>query len=145
MTKYVLGRILRGIGSVIIVVAVVMVLIYSCLDRNLIFANDPVFSKQKSNAQEVYKMQQWEYYGYVDYVPYGDYLSRLGLEEAVYEQAVKLGNRPQQDSAAAAEYIGKFTAQYEAEGYTVVRLNAKTRGNTQSYLDGGAPECKDQR
>lgn len=139
MASYILGRIVRGVLSVVIVVAVVMVLIYSCLDRNLIFANDPVFSKQKSNAQEVYKMQQWENYGYVDYVPYGEYLSGLSLEGNVYEQAVKLGNRPQQDSATAADYIARFTRDYEAKGYTVVRLNGKLRGNTQTYLDGGEP------
>ena len=60
MTRYLLGRILRALLSVVIVTAVVMVLIYACLDRNLIFANDPVFSKFKSNAQDVYKMQQLE-------------------------------------------------------------------------------------
>lgn len=139
MTKYVLGRVLRGVLSVIIVVAVVMVLIYSCLDRNLIFANDPVFSKHKSNAQEVYKMQQWEYYGYVDYVPYGDYLGQLQLDGAVYDQAIKLGDRPQQDSSVAADYIARFTARYEEEGYTVVRLNGRKKGNTPNYLDGGEP------
>ena len=139
MAKYLLSRVLRGIGSVIIVVGIVMVLIYSCLDRNLIFANDPVFSKQKSNAQEVYKMQQWEYYGYVDYVPYGEYLNQLKLGQSEYEQAVKIGDRPQLDSPTAAKYIEQFTAQYEAEGYTVVRLNGKTKGNSQTYLDGGEP------
>lgn len=139
MAKYLLGRVLRAIFSVIIVVGVVMALIYSCLDRNLIFANDPVFSKQKSNAQEVYKMQQWEYYGYVDYVPYGDYLGQLELSGTEYEQAVKLGDRPLLDSPTAAEYIAQFTARYEVDGYTVVRLNGQKRGNTQNYLDGGEP------
>lgn len=146
MIRYVSMRLLRGLLSVVLVVAVVMVLIYSCLDRNLIFANDPVFSKQKSNAQEVYKMQQWEYYGYVDYVPYGDYLAGLGLDGAVYEQAVKLGDRPQLDSTVAADYIARFTEQYEAQGYSVVRLSGKKKGNTANYLDGGEPRlyaCKD--
>ena len=32
MAKYLLSRVLRGIVSVIIVVGIVMVLIYSCLD-----------------------------------------------------------------------------------------------------------------
>lgn len=133
MARYLLGRIVRGMLSVIVVVAVVMVLIYSCLDRNLIFANDPVFSKHKSNAQEVYKMQQWEYYGYVDFVPYEDYLSQQGLG------VLPLSDRPAQDSAAAAEVIAEFTAQYEAQGYTVVRLSGKKKGNTGTYLDGGEP------
>lgn len=139
MASYLMGRIFRGILSVIIVVAVVMALIYSCLDRNLIFANDPVFSKYKSNAQEVYKMQQWEYYGYVDFVPYEEALAQLELSQSQFDEAVKLGDRPQADSPAAAEQIARFTERYEAEGYTVVRLTGKKKGNTASYLDGGEP------
>lgn len=139
MARYLLGRILRGLLSVVIVTAVVMVLIYSCLDRNLIFANDPVFSKFKSNAQDVYKMQQWENYGYVDFVSYEEYLAEQNLSEAEYAQAAGLGDNPNADNAVTAEYIEAFTARYQEEGYTVVRLSGKKKGNTQSYLDGGEP------
>ncbi len=143
MTKYLLSRLLRAVVSVVIVVGVVMVLIYSCLDRNLIFANDPVFSKQKSNAKEVYKMQQWEYYGYVDYIPYADYLQGLlgagQITPDQYISAITVGNRPQQDSPATAEYVKQFTQEQEAQGYTVVRLEGKTRGGSNKYLDGGEP------
>lgn len=146
MAKYVLGRALRGLLSVIIVVAVVMVLIYSCLDRNLVFANDPVFSKHKSNAQEVYKMRKWEEFGYLDYVSYEEYLSGQVTDPQVYEQAVKLGDVSVADNPVAAEYITRFTAEYEKDGYTVVRLNGKKKGNTTNYLEGGEPRlyaCKD--
>lgn len=139
MARYLLGRIFRGLLSVVIVTAVVMVLIYSCLDRNLIFANDPVFSKFKSNAQDVYKMQQWENYGYVDYVPYEEYLATLGLSAEQYAQAAALGDRPNTDNPAAAAQIEGFSARYSREGYTIVRLSGKKKGNTQSYLDGGEP------
>lgn len=143
MIKYLLSRLLRGVVSVIIVVGVVMVLIYSCLDRNLIFANDPVFSKHKNNAQEVYKMQQWEYYGYVDYIPYTDFLQGLlGAGEITREQydaAIQFGNKPNQDSPAVAAFVQRFTREQEAEGYTVVRLEGKTRGGSNKYLDGGEP------
>lgn len=143
MTKYLLSRLLRAVVSVVIVVGVVMVLIYSCLDRNLIFANDPVFSKQKSNAKEVYKMQQWEYYGYVDYVPYAQYMQGLlgtgQITQEQYTQAMNFGDRPQQDSPAAAKYIERFTREQESQGYTVVRLEGKKRGGSNKYLDGGEP------
>ena len=138
MARYLLGRILRAVLSVVIVTAVVMVLIYSCLDRNLIFANDPVFSKIKSNAQDVYKMQQWENYGYVDFVAYEEYLAGQNLSETDYAQAA-IADRPAGDTPTAAAQVANFTAQYEAEGYTVVRLTGKRKGNTQSYLDGGEP------
>jgi oligopeptide transport system permease protein len=134
-----MGRVARGLLSVIIVVAVVMVLIYSCLDRNLIFANDPVFAKHKSNAQQIYKMQQWERYGYVKLKTYAQYLSGLGLEQAEHDAAAQLGDGPEVDNPTAAAHIAAFTAESEAEGYTVVRLRGKRKGNTASYLDGGEP------
>ena len=59
MLKYLTGRALKGLFSAILVTLIVMVMIYGLLDRNLIFADDPVYSRQKNNAQEVYKMQQW--------------------------------------------------------------------------------------
>ena len=77
MTSYLLKRILRSLLSVFIVVGIVMVMIYSMLDRKLIFAQDPSWTRMKSNAKVVYEMQQWEGFGYVDYVPYTDYLMEL--------------------------------------------------------------------
>lgn len=143
MAKYLIGRILKGILSVIIVTGIVMVLIYSCLDRNLIFANDPVYSRQKNNAQEVYKMQQWERYGYLDYVPYGDYLSGLlkagKINAETYAAAISFGDTPRQDSATAAQFVKQFTQHFESDGYTVVRLGAKKRGAAGKYQDGGEP------
>ena len=72
MLKYLLKRLLHGLISVIIVVAIVMVLIYSLLDRNLVFSSDSVYSKTQNNAKIVYKYSKWEEYGYLDYVTYSD-------------------------------------------------------------------------
>ena len=83
MTKYLINRILRSLVSIIIVVGVVMVMIYSALDRNLIFANDAQYTKVQNNAKEVYRLQQWEKYGYVDYIPFADYLKELLYAEQI--------------------------------------------------------------
>ena len=144
MTKYLLNRIIRGLFSVVIVVIVVMVMIYSCLDRTLIFAKDPVWSKMKSNTKETYQMQQWEKYGYVDYVPYADYLTELlkrgEIDQDTYNTVVKFGNTAEKDSAEVAEYVQKFTEYYESKGYQVSRLPAKMKGNTAKYQEGGEPK-----
>ena len=50
MPKYLINRILRSLVSVVIVVGVIMTMIYSFLDKQSIFATDPVFTKQKSNG-----------------------------------------------------------------------------------------------
>ncbi len=131
MGKYYFSRILRGILSVVIVAGIVMALTYACLDRNLIFAQDSVYARQRGNARQIYMMQQWENYGYVDYVTFADYLKEQGMAYS------PLGDRAEKDSPQTAKLVEQFTAHYEELGYTVTRLNARTRG--QKYQEGGEP------
>ena len=77
MKKYLLRRILHGLVSIFLVVAIVMIMIYSWLDREVIFASDPQFSKMSNNQQVVYKYRNWQNYGYVDFLQYSDYLQML--------------------------------------------------------------------
>jgi len=143
MTKYLISRILRALFSIIIVVAVIMTMIYSFLDKKQIFAADPVYTKQKGNAQKVYQMQQWEQFGYLDYVPYADFLleeqkaGNLSAEE--YKTAATLGKEASSDNDTAAEYVKKFTELYKSKGYEVIRLKGDTKGNTKKYKEGGEP------
>jgi len=145
MTKYLLGRILRGFISVVIVVAVVMLLIYTCLDRNLVFATDTIYQKQKSNNKEVYKMQTWEKYGYLDYVPYTDYLKEVAAKEGwTLEQHAAVSSiggavDGSLDKPETAEMIDKFEKQYEERGYNIVRLPGDYMPGTKKYKDGGQP------
>lgn len=143
MTKYLLSRLLRGLFSVIVVVAIVMLLIYSGLDRNQIFASDPNYSHLKLNAKEQYKLQQWEKYGYLDYVPYADYLKELvasgEITQEKYSEVVTFGKTAENDTEAVAEYVSKFTEYYEAQGYTVQRVEGTTLPNSNKYKEGGQP------
>ena len=141
MTKYLINRILRGLLSVVAVVAIVMLLIYTLMNRDQIFAQDSVFSHMKSNARETYKMQQWEKYGYLDYVPYADYLKTLlqsgEISQEIYDQAVTLGDKAGEDGSLVAQYVEKFTNYYEEQGYDVERLPADKLKN--KYKEGGRP------
>ena len=143
MTKYLINRILRSLVSVMIVVGIVMVLIYSALDRNLVFAADPNYNHVKSNGKEVYMMQQWEKYGYLDYVPYGDWLKGLlksgESDQETYDVVSKFGNNAEACSDEAAVFVDRFTKDMEADGYKVIRLDAKMKGKTKKYADGGEP------
>lgn len=145
MTKYLIQRIAKALLSVIIVVGVVMVMIYSFLNKQSIFATDPVFTKQKSNAKEVYMMQQWELFGYLDYVPFSEFLlaeQRAGnLNPEDYSATAKLGNKADgsDDSEMTAQYVDKFMEKYEKEGYEIVRLKGDMQGRTKKYKDGGEP------
>ena len=60
-----------------IVVALVMIMIYTMLDRNLVFAGDTKYSHTSNNARVAYKYSKWEDYGYLDYVTYSDWLNEL--------------------------------------------------------------------
>ena len=145
MTRYLIGRILRGLISVVIVVAVVMLLIYTCLDRSLIFATDGVYQKQKSNNREIYKMQTWEKYGYLDYVPYTDYIGELAasegwtIEEQTSVSTIGAAEDGSEDTSATAEMIAKFESEYESRGYKIVRLPGNYMPGTKKYKEGGQP------
>ena len=139
MTKYLINRILRSIVSVFLVVALVMVLIYSLMDRNLIFAQDPLYSKQSNNQKEAYKYRKWEEYGYLDYVPYAEWLGELvkkgELTDEERSAVSKFGVKAADDKPEVAEMVAKFTDYYQSKGYTVVRLDGLKNGK--KYKPGG--------
>lgn len=109
MGKYLVKRLLHGIVSIVIVVGIVMVMIYSLLDRRAIFAQDPVWSKQQGNQKTTYEYQKWENYGYLDYVTYGDYLQTLvssgEITEEVRTDAANIGRTADKDPETAAQYV----------------------------------------
>ena len=144
MTKYLVKRLLHGAFSICVVVALVMIMIYGMLDRNLVFAQDMVYSHQANNSKTVYRYQKWEEYGYLDYVTFADYLLALKqsgeIDEDTRAAAVSLGNDSSKDSAVTARFVARFIAYYEAHGYTVERLNAVMQGKTARYATGGQPQ-----
>ena len=142
MTKYILRRLLHGLISIFIVVAIVMVMIYSMIDRKQIFANDPQYTKVSNNQQTVYMYRMYKDYGYVDLVMYADYLIGLvesgDITEETRAEAVSIARKSEKDSEIVAEYVEKFRQEYESQGYTVVRLDAITNRN--KLAPGGAQQ-----
>ena len=143
MTKYLINRILRALCSIVIVVGVIMVMVYTFLDKESIFATDPVYSKQRVNGRETYMMQQWENFGYLDYVPFSDYmkaeLNAGNIDQETYDKAVKLGKTADQDSEETAKFVQAFTEEYESEGYEITRLDGEYKPRTKKYKEGGDP------
>lgn len=145
MLKYLLKRLLHGLVSIFIVIGIVMVLIYSLLDKNMIFQNDSVYSKQQNNIKEVYKYTKWEQYGYLDYVSYSEYLNNClkdgSLLQENYDLVSTFGDTESADSKLTElnqEWINKFKTYYEKKGYTVVRLNTIYRGS--NIANGGTKQ-----
>ena len=140
MAKYLFKRLLHGLVSIIIVVAIVMIMIYSMLDRNLIFAQDSTYSHMANNSKVTYRFQKWEEYGYLDYVTYSDYLNQLVKEGTIDEdtrsKAVALNRKQANDSDIVKEYTEKFRSFYESQGYKVERLDAVMMGG-RKIANGG--------
>ncbi|MBR0207800.1 MAG: ABC transporter permease [Oscillospiraceae bacterium] len=140
MTKYVLRRILHGAISTIIVVALAMLLIYSLMNRQLIFQSDALYPKKLNNDKTSYMYSKWEQYGYLDYVPYSDYLIALkndgDIDDATYAKATY----PRTGNVVADEvvkYTTQFKEHYQSEGYEIVELEAVHYGSGSKIADGG--------
>ncbi|MBP3720206.1 MAG: ABC transporter permease [Clostridia bacterium] len=142
MTKYLLRRIFHGLVSVVIVVAIVMILIYSCLDRQLVFAQDPTYTQLGNNQKTVYQYRKWEDYGYIDYVPYADWLQSVAVSENLTQEQISaysaIGQKAEKDSEEVAAWVARFTEEYESRGYTVMRLDAKM--SKKKVAPGGQPQ-----
>ena len=68
MAKYIWGRILRSIFSILAVLCIVVVLIYTLIPRNKMFEEDQAFQKLKGNQRISYQYNIWEQLDYLDFV-----------------------------------------------------------------------------
>ena len=143
MLKYLIKRILYGMAAVCVVVAIVMTMIYTMLDRTRVFAQDPIYNKQVSNQRVVYRNTKWEEFGYLDYVPYTDYMQELvkrgEIDEETRAVAAVIGRTAEDDSPETAQFVEQFTKEYEAKGYTVTRLDADV--NKRGKLANGGQQA----
>ncbi len=132
MVKYLLKRLLHGLISVVIVVTIVMILIFSLMKRDLIFRTDMQYRKLQENQKMTYKYEQWERYGYLDYISYGEYLNTLvdggEITKETRDEAAQLGATVSDDSDVTASYVKKFTETYESRGYEVIRSDRTASG-----------------
>jgi oligopeptide transport system permease protein len=143
MGKYVLRRLFHGLISAFVVVAIVMIMIYTLLDKQLIFAADNVYKNYGNNEKVAYQYRKWEEYGYLDYLTYTDYLSLLvekgEIDEETKTSVASIGKKPENDKKETAEYVEKFNEYCAANNYTVVRLNA-IMVSPKKYANGGAQQ-----
>ena len=75
MKKYLLKRILFSIFSLLVVVMVVMLLVYSCIERSVIFQTDDTWNKKGNNDRIIYEYNQYQKYGYLTYTDYSAFLA----------------------------------------------------------------------
>ena len=152
MVKYILKRLGLGLLSACIATIIVMVLVFSLIDKENIFAADANYTKKRNNQKETYMYERWAEFNYVDFVSFNDFLNyeikdgNLTLENK--SEAKKFGKEnfttdgsylAPDDSDLCKEYVKKFVNTYEPQGYTIRRLNPVYA--TKKRLDtGGEPD-----
>ena len=75
MKRYLLKRIGLSIVSMIIVIFIVVFLIYRVIDKESIFNQDINYSKLSGNTRELYRYNQFQNSGYLEYENFSGYLA----------------------------------------------------------------------
>ena len=137
-----LGRILFSIFSLIVVVMVVMLLVYSLIDRKVIFQSDDIWNKKFLNDRTAYEYSQYQKFGYMVTGEYGSFLKGLYADVEDYQNdaqykidknAIKNPNTYTEN-----ESVKKFIEEYEAKGYTITYLEPVTYSDGSLKPGGGA-------
>ncbi len=127
MKKGYLGkRLLRSVLSVIIIMLIVFIMVYSLVPRDNIFFEDSTYRKlgAKPDDKTNYVYSTWERLGYLDFVNINDYAGTL------YEQGSDaLAKAIEPDSKETQQ----FREEYAAQGYTVATYTAS--GRAYAYKD----------
>ena len=129
MGKYLLKRILFSIFSLIVVVGIVMLLVYSLIKRSVIFETDDMWTKKALNDRKMYEYTMFQKYGYLTYVDYASFLKEK------YTEKYGEGYESQPDYIADRDAI-KNPETYKSNA-SVQEFEAKYQGDEIIYL---APE-----
>lgn len=109
MKKYVLGRFVRSIFSILAVICIAITMVYTMVPREKVFQNDPTINKLSGDANTLYKYNKWEEMGYLDFLQQVD----LCKESSNYNACM----------AGKSELDDVINAKV-SEGYTVQELKS---------------------
>ena len=146
MKKYMLNRILFSIFSLLVVIVVVMLLVYSLIDRSVVFQTDDTWNKKSNNDRSIYEYIQYEKYGYLEYEDYttfvqAKYTELYGDDYYTNEDYLTDKNIIQNvDEFQNNETVQEFIAYYSKLGYNLKYFapqtykNGKTKPGGTGYL-----------
>jgi len=144
MGKYLIKRILFSILSLIVVVGIVMLLVYTAIHRNVIFQTDDLWNKKNLNDRTMYEYSLYQKYGYLTYVEFGNFLkakyeAQFGPEYDKQKEYVDdLASIKKADTYEQNASVQEFKAKYEGMGYKVIYLEPVTYKNGRQK-PGGRP------
>ena len=135
MGKYMAKRILFSLFSLLVVVATVMLLVFSLIDRKVIFQQDDMWNKKFGNDRDYYEYMQYQNYQYLTFVNYTTFLSEKYKAQFGDEYSSK---KEFTDARSAIKYkdtylenesVKEFYKKYGEEGYEIVYLAPETYAN----------------
>lgn len=104
MKKYILGRFIRSVISILAVVCIAITLVYTLIPREKVFYNDPNYTKMKDDAKISYVYGKWRDLGYLEFKQAADLCS----EASDYNACM-----------AGGEELNTIVDSYESKGFTV--------------------------
>lgn len=72
MKKYVIGRIIKSLISVFVVISIVIAMIFTMIPKQNIFRNDVSINKMQGDQKVSYMYNKWDELGYLDYLSQTD-------------------------------------------------------------------------
>ncbi|MBR5948778.1 MAG: ABC transporter permease [Clostridia bacterium] len=142
MGKYLLKRILFSIFSLVVVIGIVMLLVYSLIKRSVIFQTDDMWTKKNLNERTMYEYTMYQKYGYLTFVDYGSFLKEKYTEkygDSYESQADYIADRDalkKPDAYESNASVQEFKTKYD--GDDIVYLKPETYSNG-SMKPGGRP------
>lgn len=112
MRNYIIGRLIRAIVSLFVVVSIAIIMVFMLIPRDRAFSQDSAISKLAGKPDElaIYKNNKLKELGYLDFKTQGDIcLEKNGTSACVLENS---------------EEITKFVKEYEADGYITHRFKS---------------------
>ena len=127
MRKYLLKRILFSLFSLAVVVMVVMLMVYTLIERSVIFQTDDIWNKKSNNDRIIYEYTQYQKYGYLTWVDYTSYVK--DYYENLYGEDYSSQADFTKDKAVVQkadwqdnERVQEFISLYSSKGYKLKYL-----------------------
>ena len=135
MKKYIAKRVAFSLFSILVVLLTVMTLVFSLIERSVIFQTDDTWNKRSLNDRTYYEYSQYQKYGYVEMANFTGFLSQKYSEKLgpnYTEDPSFIADRAaiQSSSWSSNASVKEFISKYEDEGYEIIRLDPIT------YKDG---------
>ena len=89
MAKYLLKRILYSILSIVAVMFIIMILIFSLKSRDSIFTSDNNITHLSNNQKEIYKARKLQDFGYLQFVAYSTYTDEQLDKDGVTDESLR--------------------------------------------------------